>query len=175
MGGCGLWRVLVLGLALSFSSVAAFGVTTGTEWPAPAIKNYKEGTLAKDSLKGKVTIVNFWATWCAACKVELVEMEDIFRPLRAEANFQTAFVSLDKDPKKAAEWLESHMKEPQEVMKSLYVDPAFEAAETLSVDSFPMTFVIDQQGKVVHVQRGFEEGEGSTEQIAAIAQKLLKK
>src|SRR5690606_4632196 len=107
-------------------------------------------------------------TWCEACKVELVEFEDQLRPYLANKDFQTAFVSLDKDPSKAVAWFQSNLKEPETYLKSLYIDPEFQAADTLAVDSFPMTLVIDQAGKVVHVQKGFVEGEGTTEKLVKV-------
>lgn len=170
------WALTGLGFvgALSFGAHRAVAVTPGDVLPAVSIKHLKDGALDNADLSGKVTIVNFWATWCAACKVELLEMETELKPLTANKDFQMAFVSLDKEPAKAAEWFQSNLKEPDLFLKNLYIDAAFENADKLSVDSFPMTFVIGKDGKIVHVERGFKEGEGSTEKMAKMAAELLK-
>jgi cytochrome c biogenesis protein CcmG, thiol:disulfide interchange protein DsbE len=165
----------VIAALLGFASSTAFAVAAGDSLPVLSVKHVKEGALSNDAFKGKVTIVNFWATWCAACKVELIEMEDAFKPLVGEADFQTAFVSLDKEPEKAVEWFQANLKEPARFLKDLYIDATFETADKLQVDSFPMTLIIGRDGKVAYVQKGFKEGEGSTEVLAKLAGDILRK
>lgn len=160
------------GLLLAASNAQA--MTVGQPLPAVGIKHLKEGTLTPDSLKGKVTVINFWATWCAACKVEIVEMEDQLKAALSDNSFQLAFVSLDKDPSKGVDWFKANLKDAEALMKSFYIDPAFEAADLLKVDSFPLTIVIGKDGKIAHVQRGFKEGEGMTEHLAKLSGELLK-
>ena len=102
------------------------------------------------------------------------QIEEQLKPLFAEADAQVAFVSLDKEPEKAAEWFQQNMKEPELFLKHLYLDPKFVTADLLKVDAFPMTLVVGRDGKVAHVQRGFKEGEHSTEEIVKVATRLLK-
>lgn len=168
------WLVAGVGAVHLLTAGQALAVAVGEPLPAVSIKHLKDGALDNAGLTGKVTIVNFWATWCAACKVELLEMENELKPLTAEKDFQVAFVSLDKEPAKAAEWFQSNLKEPDLFLRHLYMDAAFENADKLSVDSFPMTFVIGRDGKIVHVERGFKEGEGSTAKMAKMASDLLR-
>jgi thiol-disulfide isomerase/thioredoxin len=170
--------------AFAFAALAATllnaslarAVVDGDALPKLAIKGYQGaggGELNNASLPGKITLINFWATWCAACKVELVEMEDQLKPLLGESDFQVAFVSLDKEPEKAAAWFLGNLKDPDTFLKRLYLDSKFETADELKVDSFPMTLIIGRDGKVARVQRGFKEGEKSTEELVRFAGKLL--
>lgn len=152
----------------------AHAVVKGDLLPAVAIKGHSAAELNQSSLQGKVTMINFWATWCAACKVEIKEMEEAFKAFSGEKDFQMAYVSLDKDPAKAVEWFNANLKDPQQMLKHLYLDQAFEAAEALKVESFPMTFVIDRSGKVSYLQAGFKEGENSTEDMAKTIGVLLR-
>lgn len=166
-------------LGLAFAALAwglpAKAVTVGESIAGTVIKKHEKGPdLSDTTLKGKITVVNFWATWCAACKVELVEMEDHLKTLFGEKDFQIAFVSLDKEPEKAADWMRSNLKTPDQFLTRLYDDPKFEVADKLTIDSFPMTLVIGRDGKVAHIQRGFKEGEGSTEALAKLTQSLLR-
>jgi thiol-disulfide isomerase/thioredoxin len=161
-------------VGLGTLTTAASAVTVGEALPGTRLQHVKEGALDNAAMTGKVVVINFWATWCAACKVELVEMEDQLKPLLGEKDLNVAFVSLDKDPAKAVEWFQGNLKDPDLFLRHLYADAAFEVADKLKVDAFPMTIVIDRDGKIVHVQRGFKEGEGSTEQIVKLSEKLLK-
>lgn len=161
--------------SLFFGSQRGFSVVVGEKMPPLAVKGFSGGELNDGAMKGNITIVNFWATWCASCKVELVEMEQKFAALLEHKNFKVAFVSVDKEPKAAAEWLKTNLKSPDKFVAFLYKDPDYSAAESLNLDSFPMTLVVDQDGVVRHVQRGFIEGKGSTELLAKLADELLTK
>lgn len=167
-------RNLAIFLWVGLFASNAFSIAEGEAFPKIKIQGLNSDQLSLETLQGKVTILNFWATWCEACKVELVEMQSEFQELLREKDFQFAFVSLDKDPEKATAWVQGHLKDADAFMKHLFKDPSFEAADELGIDSFPMTLVIDTNGKVVKIQRGFKPGEGSTQELAQIARQLLK-
>jgi thiol-disulfide isomerase/thioredoxin len=154
---------------------AARAVTSGEALPPLDLKALGGGEpLTTGTVAGKVTLLNFWATWCDACKVEIKEMETKLREAMAQGDFRLAFVSLDKEPEKAIEWFRANLKEPEVFLKHLYSDASFQTSERLNVDSFPMTVVVDRAGKVAQVQRGYKEGEGSTDGLAKLAGELLK-
>ena len=154
-------------------SAQAWALAAGETFPQKLrIAHMTGAELSPDGMSGKVTVINFWATWCKACKVELKEMESLLAPLLKDPNFRFAFVSLDKDPAQAQAWVTENLK-LKDFMATLHKDPEFAAANELGVDAFPMTFVIDQKGKVTKVQRGFEEGKGLTEGLIAEAKSLL--
>lgn len=167
-----LTSLLFAGTLLPVHSAQA--VVSGDVLPAISVKHHEAGQLDQAKLSGKVTVINFWATWCAACKVELKEMEEQFKVFSDEKDFHVAYVSLDKDPAKAVDWFKGNLKDPAEMLKSLYSDAGFLAAESLKVESFPMTFVIDQNGKIANIHEGFKEGENSTEEIAKAVAALLR-
>jgi thiol-disulfide isomerase/thioredoxin len=169
----GLFRFVILSYALT-GALPAFSIAEGDHFPDVKIASLGDNAFDRNKLAGKVTIINFWATWCEACKIELVEMQDEFAELMLNPNFQFVFVSLDKDVEKAKAWVQGHMKQADQYLKYLLQDPIFAAADELGVDAFPMTLVIDQTGKVVKIQRGFKEGENSTKELAKMAGALLK-
>jgi len=166
-------KCLVLALMFCFATQAK-AIAEGDLFPEIKIDGYKSGSLSKSSMNGKVTVINFWATWCEACKVELKEMEQVFAPLLRNDDFQFSFVALDKDPSKAEAWVKANMIKADQFMNYLYKDPKFKAAETLAVDSFPMTLIIGKDGRIKFIQRGFKEGEDSTRKLALKASNLLR-
>jgi len=148
----------------------AFAIAEGEVMPTVSIKAADSKSIVDWS--GKVTVLNFWATWCDACKVELKEMSEDFASLYKREDVVIRFVSLDKDVEKARAYLEETFGKEGSVTSRIAFDSSFEAAEKLGVDSFPMTIVLDKQGKVVKIQRGFKPGEGSTAAIAKVAASL---
>jgi len=166
------WLVALAAWAIAWSPLA-HGVATGDKLDSFAVKHIDSGELDAKAFAGKVTLINFWATWCEARKVEIREMEDQLKPLAVESKVQVAFVSLDKDPAQAKEWFRSQLKEPDFWLKRLYVDPEFAVADALKVDAFPMTLVVGPKGEILQVQKGFKPGEGSTEALTALVKKTL--
>lgn len=164
--------ILVLSLGLWTSRGLA--VEVGESWSAGAIPHIQQGSLEPQQMLGKVTVINFWATWCASCKDELAEMEQLFKPLFTHKDLNVAFVALDKDPNKAKQWMQKNLKDADALLAKLYRDEQFQIAEKLAIDSFPLTLIIDRSGKVAFVQRGFTPGTGSTKKIVGLTQDLLQ-
>jgi thiol-disulfide isomerase/thioredoxin len=171
----GVWRKTLLTAFAFFTAGQAQAIVIKDKWPAVAVRSVVGGpAFEQATAQGKVTVVNFWATWCEACKIELKEMEAEFKQFEANQNVQLAFVSMDKNPAEAKEWFDRYIGS-EKFKAALFEDSQFKAAEAIEVDSFPLTLVIDQTGVVQLVQRGFKEGEGSTAKIAEEVKTLLAK
>lgn len=152
-------------------SSAAFAVKVGDVLPKIAVKD--AAGKEQEPWLGQVTLVNFWATWCDACKVELKEMASEITKLSSRE--RVVFVSLDKDSGKAKEWITSQFKTSPKMSENLFHDETFKLADALGIESFPMTLIVDSQGKVLKIQDGFKEGAGSTEALFETLRKTAAK
>lgn len=76
--------------------------TTLKDEPEVAFKDLKGSNVPLSSLKGKVVLVNFWATWCDPCRVEIPWMIE-FQQKYGPRGFTLLGVSMDEDGKKAIE------------------------------------------------------------------------
>lgn len=89
---------LIAGLALASAACAgedAFRpVAVGEPAPAFAAATLQGDTLSLDDFSGSPTLVNIWATWCAPCRQEMPEIEELYREYRDEG-FQVVAVSID--------------------------------------------------------------------------------
>lgn len=153
-------KLCILLVTLGFS-VPAFAVKVGDVMPKVVVQDGAGNSV--QPWAGKQTLINFWATWCDSCKVELKEMSSELRNLPADK--QVIFVSLDKEPKKAKDYFSKEFAANSAMQSGLFYDSSFQMADSLGVESFPMTLVVDGAGKVVKVQDGFKPGTGSTEAL----------
>lgn len=106
----------------------------------------REVDLAK--LRGKVVLIDFWATWCGPCKAELPNVKAVYDKYH-DRGFEVVAISLDKaaDKQKLIDYCREHaLPWPQ------FFDGKFwqnEFAVKYAVKAIPAMFLLDQQGKVV--------------------------
>lgn len=172
LGNCLVGFMVTSAVFLVSENPIQAAVTAGGSFPEAQVMRIVGGEKVPVARQGKVTMVNLWATWCEACKVEIAEMEKALLPVKGKDGSKPdlMFVSLDKEPEKAREWFRKNTKATEAMMDNLYSDPSFEIAEKLEADSFPMTVVIGKDGKILHVERGFKEGAEGSAQVRKVAE-----
>lgn len=115
--------------------------------PAPEISvvSLANGTALKLSdLKGKVVLLNFWATWCPPCREEIPSMMKLNSRMTGK-QFQMVAVSIDEGGKPA---IESFFKESGFLLPT-YLDPTGISAKSYAITGVPESFIIDKQGVLV--------------------------
>ena len=112
--------------------------------PEVNVNSLKNVPLKLSDLKGKVVLLNFWATWCPPCREEIPSMMKLNSSM-AGKNFQMVAVSVDEGGVPA---IESFFKESGLTLPA-YIDPDGKAAKTYGITGVPETFVIDKNGILV--------------------------
>lgn len=100
------------------------------------------------SLRGKVVLVNFWASWCAPCRVEMPLLQAVPEVL-GEDRVAVLAINFKESPRTVTRFVAS-----QQWQVPVLLDPPGEVARAWGVKVFPTTFLIDPQGQVRHVVRG---------------------
>ena len=98
------------------------------------------------SLKGKTVVLHSWATWCELCKEEAEELEDL-QKLYGSKGLRCVGLNVDIDPSDARSYLATHpLPWPQ-----IHSEGGLESdlANQLGIVSLPVTFLIDENGKVI--------------------------
>jgi len=129
--------------------------------PAPAFTledlNGKKVSLA--SYKGKAVLINFWATWCAPCKLETPWLIDLRNQYAAEG-FEVLGVSADDIDRDDAQKLAVEKKEIARFVEQMHMPyPVLIDGGSLSkpyggLDDLPTSFFVDRNGTVVAAQVG---------------------
>lgn len=100
--------------------------------------------LTSDSLKGKVVLVNFWATWCPYCRKEKPVIDAFWKDYR-DKGFDVVSISIDDPPDKIAAWMQDKDYEFMAAPTNASVAAAFGR-----VASVPTSFIVDADGRIRH-------------------------
>ena len=146
IGGVLLGFVLVAGVlwALLTGDTTRAPIEPGRPAPAfslPALSS--EAPLSLESLRGKVVLLNFWATWCKPCEDEMPAMERLYRRLR-DQDFELWAVSVDDDPTAVVEF-----RDRLGLSFPILLDAGAEVARRYQTTGYPETFLIARDGTIV--------------------------
>ena len=111
--------------------------------PDIAFTNDKGEALTLASFKGKVILLNLWATWCAPCREEMPSLDRLQKALGSD-KFEVVALSLDRQGIDAARKFLTEVKAQN---LKLYVDPTAKQGTALNLVGMPTTILIDSQGR----------------------------
>jgi peroxiredoxin len=98
-------------------------------------------TIRLHDLRGKIVIINFWATWCEPCKVEMPLFEKLFQS--EPSNLEILGVNFDEPPQQVEKFVANY-----QLNFPILLDPGGEVQALYRVIGYPTTFVVDEQGIV---------------------------
>jgi thiol-disulfide isomerase/thioredoxin len=101
------------------------------------------------SLRSKVVMVNFWATWCGPCLVELPSIVKL-RNSFSRDEFEVVGVNLDQDPPSDVPPAIKRYK----IEFPVILDPEHRLTDFFGIEGIPVTVFIDQKGTVLHIEKG---------------------
>lgn len=109
--------------------------------------------------RGKIVLVNFWATWCGPCKAETPDLVRVYERYRGKG-VTIAAVSMDEDPAKVVPRFLARYGVEYPVLIPAAASPITEAVESL-----PTSFLVDQQGRIARTWVGMLHEEELTMNI----------
>ena len=150
----------VLGLGAAGVATAALGLPTAAQAaiapssPAPdfTLKTLEGPNLRLQEQRGKVVLLNFWATWCGPCREEMPQLNKLFEKYRP-LGFTLLGVNIDEDPRNAA-----NVATQLGVKFPVLLDTDKRISKLYQLSTMPSTVMIDRDGRVRYVNRGYKTG-----------------
>jgi peroxiredoxin len=106
--------------------------------------------------KGKITVLSFWATWCAPCKKELDAISDVYEDWKK--NYDVEIVAITIDDARALAKVKP-MVEQKGWKFTILSDVNQDLQRALNVPSVPQSFLLDAKGNIVYSHSGYVAGD----------------
>ncbi len=169
--------VLVVGPALGFIGLLAFGLTKsapkdvgpGERLPDFALARLdQEGDLTDEDLRGSPVVINFWASWCVPCREEARLLQETYQDY-ADEGVVFLGVNIKDSVVDARSFIDEYA-----MTYPVVSDPDEDLARALGVHGIPETFFIDHEGVLVGSAAGrrLEQG-GGVQWLGPISKQVL--
>jgi thiol-disulfide isomerase/thioredoxin len=161
-----MWIVccLAVGIALLKCSSRQTGAMVGQEAPGFRLPSLDGRQVSLSDLRGKIVLLDFWATWCGPCRLSMPQLESLQQEY-AQSMVLLA-INLQETPEEVRGYAHS-----RNLKSMVLLDSDGTVGSAYKSRSIPMQVLIDQEGVVRHVQIGYSSRMG--DQLKEEINKLL--
>lgn len=141
--------VIILVLVFLFTLGASAQSVKRQKAPRFSLKNQDGKVIDLNKLKGKIVLVNFWATWCGPCRAEIPDFIEVYNKYKSKG-FEIVGIALDEGGwSKVAPFIEKEKINYPIVLGSQEIANAYGG-----IEGIPTTFIIDKNGYIAGRQVG---------------------
>ncbi len=163
-----LLLVLVVGgFIYALLRPGASGPAVGDTTPNFQLSDLGGRTLQLSDYRGKVVVLNFWATWCAPCVQEMPSLNRLTETYAPKGVVVLA-VSVDDDEQALRQFAAKH-----ELKMTILRDPDRKISRSYQTFQYPETYILDRQGRLVQKVIGGEDW--SSPQVAAFFEQIVSR
>ena len=142
-----------MALALGFVATVAFAaIAPSSSAPDFTLRSMGGPNLRLQEQRGRVVMVNFWATWCGPCRQEMPQLNRLYEKYKA-SGFVLLGINVDDDASNAA-----GVAAKLGVTFPVLLDTDKKVSREYDLSTMPSTVIIDRDGKVRYVHRGYLTG-----------------
>jgi peroxiredoxin len=140
--------------AREVTGTAASRLEAGDPAPAFRLETLDGSSFALEDLRGKVVLLNFFATWCGPCRQELPHLQELWNEHGGRDDFTLLVVGREETDESVREYMREHgysfpaAADPERAVYSLFAE-----------ESIPRTYLIARDGTIGYAAVGFEEAD----------------
>jgi len=164
------YRVLLF-VALSIVGLSSYAqenpdiVKIGDKIPSFKIESNK-GEISSADFKGKIVLVNFFATWCPSCVKELPQLQEkIWKRYKDNSNFELLVIGREHSEQELEKFTKDKYTMP------FYPDEGRKIYQLFAENTIPRNYIVDKEGKIVYMLTGFTEDDFN--EMLKVLDKLL--
>jgi len=145
-------RLLLLLILFTGFSGNVLAETAQGAAPNFTLKSQKNGNLKLSELRGKVVLINFWASWCGPCRQEMPILDELYRHYRP-LDFTILGVNVEQNSDDA----KSLLKDVPVTFPILF-DTENKISKLYDVKGMPSTVLVDRDGNIRYIHMGYQPG-----------------
>lgn len=150
--------ILATGLFFGAHTLAKTQAVAAHPAPDFTLKSLSGENVRLSELRGQVVMINFWASWCGPCRQEMPLLEALYQRYSA-LGFELLGVNVEQDVDDAKRWLAD-----TDVSFPVLLDPTNQLTRMYDVKAMPSTVLVDRDGNVRHLHKGYKPGDENTYQ-----------
>jgi peroxiredoxin len=148
------WLIAAAALLLAVGFLTVRGQEENSPAPDFSLKDLRGNAVSLEGYKGKVLVLNFWATWCPPCRAEIPDFIETYRNMK-DKGIEILGLSVDRiPPAKLLEWVEA---------AGINYPVAMATAEIVRDyrpgDYIPSTIIVDKAGRIRYRNTGMTDKE----------------
>lgn len=128
-------------------------VTLDKAAPDFTLRSLKHNNVKLSEQAGNVVLLNFWASWCAPCRQEMPLLNELHNKYKA-LGFSVIGVNVEQETELAKSFISSYP-----VDFPILFDDSNKASKLYDVSAMPTTVIIDRNGVVRHLHKGYQSGD----------------
>lgn len=126
------------------------GLEKGNQAPDFELTTLAGDTVKLTDYKGKKVILNFWASWCPPCRVEMPFMEDYYQSFKEQDNVEILAVNMTSQERGQSEKVKEFVEE-HNLTFPILLDKEGDVLDLYKVMVYPTTFIISTEGTITDI------------------------
>ena len=148
--------LLAVSAAATLALAPPVAHAAGEQAPDFTLRDINNREVSLSDYKGKVVLVNFWATWCGPCKVEMPHLDKMDAEFEAQG-FEV--LSISTDDARAASQVKPFIKKNGYQFTVLLDKTTSVVSKYNPAKTLPYTAIVDREGRIAHVHMGYNAGD----------------
>ena len=144
---------LVVVMLMAMLSVSSHAVDIRQQAPDFTLKSLEGTNLRLEEYRGQVVLINFWASWCGPCRQEMPLLDRLHHRYE-DTGFAVLGVNVEGEVAPAQKIVDK-----TKVTFPVLIDEQQKVSEMYSLEAMPSTVVVDRDGVVRYIHRGYKPGD----------------